>query len=122
MVQDFCCAFNSPSRLLLLTLFLFSGLAMPLIRVASNLINAYLSPSNLAGLHGLGGHFHTDEEQSPVSSVVVMGGRETMYNKLRMLPSRRRFRQPTISLTPEEGDESDDDRHGGEWGTIAVGA
>jgi hypothetical protein len=114
---DFANAFNTPSRILLLALFLLSGLAVPIVKTMANLINAYLTP-NLAGLHGLG-HLHEDEEQTPVSSVVVLGGgRESVYNKLRMLPSRRRFRQQTISLTPPEEEEYDDSA---EWRTVGIG-
>ena len=114
---DFTNAFNTPSRILLLALFLISGLAVPIVKTMANLINVYLTP-NLSGLHGLG-HLHEDEEQNPISSVVVLGGgRESVYNKLRMLPSRRRFRQQTISLTPPEEDEYGDSQ---EWRTVGIG-
>lgn len=124
--QDFSSAFNTPSRMILLVLFLLSGLAMPVVRTISNLLNMYLTPANIAGIHGLG-HLHDDEEdQAPVSSVVVLGGgRESVYQKLRMLPSRRRFRQTTISLTPPEEDEYDGDGGGGgnaEWRTLGLGS
>lgn len=116
--QDFCSVFSSPSRLVLLSLFLLSGLAMPLIRTVSNLLNAYLAPS----MHGFGQEFHDDDQEQPVNSVVVLGGgRESVYHKLRMLPSRRRFRGNAIALTPDE-DEYDGDGGGAEWRTLGLGA
>lgn len=121
--QDFVSAFNTPSRIFLLCLFCLSGLSVPIVRALSKLITFYVTP-NLAALHGLG-HLHEDEEQTPVSSVVVLNGRESVYDKLRMLPSRRRLRSSAITLSPDEGDDEDDGRVGnerGEWRTLHMGA
>ena len=124
--QDFVSAFNTPSRIFLLCLFCLSGLSVPIVRALSNVITRYVTP-NLAGIHGLG-HLHDDEEQTPVSSVVVLNGRESVYNKLRMIPSRRRLRSSTITLSPDD-EECDEDEYGArfgngqrEWRTVQMGA
>lgn len=120
--QDFVSAFNTPSRIFLLCLFCLSGLSVPIVRALSKLITFYITP----GMHSIHAHLHEDEEQTPVSSVVVLNGRESVYDKLRMLPSRRRLRSSTITLSPDEGDDEDEDRgrigNGREWRTVHMGA
>ena len=108
--NDFAESFNSPSRIVVLLLFCLSGLALPVVKTFTNLVNAYMGTDALSRLHGL----HFSEEDNPDDQescrIVVMnterrGLAGAVAHRLRVMPSRR-GRSKLPSIVDHEVDDS----------------
>jgi hypothetical protein len=95
---DFSEAFSTPTRLVLLVLFILSGLALPVVKMVTSVLAAHLKPEKT---------LDDDFENASQHVMMVDGGGSTRRNwssKLRRIGSRRR---PTIQYIKEEEDDND---------------
>ena len=107
---DFSEAFSTPTRLVLLVLFILSGLALPVVKMITSVLAAHLKPEK-----SLDDDFETASQPQHVMMVETgTPSRRNWSSKLRRIGSRRR---PTIQYIQEEPDDNDyssddDDRNG----------
>jgi hypothetical protein len=110
--RDFLDVIHNPWRMLLLVVFLLSGLAVPAARVVAALAKAHAARPRraLARLHGAdegSGDEDDDEERSAPSIVVLNGGQRPRFASPHFLRSRRRLTDVTGGIA-EGGGEDDD--------------
>ena len=103
---DFSETLNSPSRVVMLVLFCFSGLALPVVKAVSKLATLHLGPERrrkyMDGVSGI--KFDDEEDQENCHVVVLDSGRQGIVSSLRArLPGSSR---KSIRFSDEE-DEFD---------------
>ena len=97
---DFTESFSSPYKLVILILFCVSGLALPLVRTLSSLVQTYLGPDPLARVQGL--HLKEDDDQESCSVVVLDSARAGWRERLRHVPTRLKRNRLTMQSMGEE--------------------
>jgi len=110
--SDFAEQFNSPSRIAILLLFCLSGLALPIVKMVSNLAGHWLRPDAVFnGLHNA----HHGDVRDACEVLVLNGGAPSWTDRLRILPSRANRRLTLGTLEELSGDD-------GVWDPIHFGS
>jgi hypothetical protein len=118
--QDFTESFSSPSRIALLALFCFSGLALPVVRAVSSFVQIHANGDALAKLHGL--QTAGEEEQADCEVVVLNGGNGRLSWPSRLRPrfgTRGRVKQLSLGSSIEECDDPEPEPV---WSTVRLGS
>lgn len=118
--QDFSESFSSPSRIALLALFCFSGLALPVVRAVSSFVHIHAAGDALAKLHGVGVGGEEDQTDCEVMVLDDGSGRSRFPYRLRpRFGTRGRAKQLTLGNAIEEDCDDDDTQV---WSTVRLGS
>ena len=119
--QDFTESFSSPSRIALLALFCFSGLALPVVRAISSFVQIHATGDALAKIHGL--DTAGEEAQDDCEVVVLNGGgngrQSWPYHMRSRFVTRGRVKQLSLGNSIEECDDPEPEAV---WSTVRLGS